>query len=61
VEDSVRVAYQEVAALLASAEQTSWRSLGSSDLILVAEAAAVVEEEVVERHPQNLPLREVVT
>ena len=59
MEDSVRVAYQEVAALLALAEQTSWRSLGSSDLILVAEAAVV--EGVVERHPQNLPLREVVT
>jgi hypothetical protein len=59
VEDSVRVAYQEVAALLASVEQTSRRSLGSSDLILVAEAAAA--EVVVERHSQNLPLREVAT
>lgn len=60
MEDSVRAAYQEVEALLASAEQTKRRSLGSSDLILVAEAAAV-EEVVEERHPQNLPWRDAAT
>ena len=58
MEDSVHVAYQEVVALPASEEQTRRRSLGSSDLILVAEA---VVEEVVERHSQNLPLRDVAT
>jgi hypothetical protein len=58
VEDSVRAAYQEGEALLASAEQTKQHSSGSSDLILVAEAAV---EEVVERHSQNLPLRDVAT
>ena len=59
MEDSVRAAYQEGEALLASVEQTRRHSLGSSDLILVAEAA--VEVVVVERHSQNLPLRDVAT
>ena len=60
VEDNVRVAYQEVAALLASAEQTRRRLLDSSDLILIAEGEAAVEA-VVERHPRNLPLWEGAT
>ena len=60
MEDNVRVAYQEVAALLASAEQTRRRLLDSSDLILVAEGEAAVEA-VVERHPRNLPLWEGAT
>jgi hypothetical protein len=58
VEGSVRAAYQEGEALLASAEQTKRRSLGSLDLILVAEAAVEV---VVEHHSQNLPLTDVAT